>query len=96
MIGRRELSRWVWPAVPAVVATMALAASDLVGRRCPPYTTALPPHPEQCLPTLLPEITGAALLPVLISWVVVAASLYAVILLALWGWQRQSRERSAT
>jgi len=38
-------SRWVWPAAPALVATVALAASDQVERLCPPYTTRLPPHP---------------------------------------------------
>ena len=82
--------RWVWPAFPAVLVVVGLANSDWLDRRCPDYTTALPPHPEQCLVTLLPDITGADPLLVALTWIVVAACLYAVVALAAWGWRSRA------
>ena len=82
--------RWVWPALPALLVAIALANSDWIDRRCPDYTTPLAPHPEQCLPTLLPDITGANPLLVGLTWLAVAACVYAVVALAAWVWRRRA------
>ena len=80
--------RWAWPALPALLVALLLANSDLVDRLCPDYTTSLPPHPEQCLPTLLPGLTGADPLLVGMSWLVVVVGLYALMATAAWVWRR--------
>jgi hypothetical protein len=82
--------RWAWPVLPAVLVALLLANGDQVDRRCPAYTTSLPPHPEQCLPTLLPDLTGADPLLVGMSWLVVVVGVYALIALAALVWRRRA------
>jgi hypothetical protein len=76
-----------------LLVALLLASGDDVQRRCPAYTTSLPPHPEQCLPTLLPGITGADPLLVGLSWLVVVVGLYAPMALASWTWRRRAGGR---
>ena len=81
MSRKRDWLWFAWPIVPAVAVVLLLANSDQVDHMCPPYTTALPPHPEQCLPTLVPAVTGGDPLAIAASWLAIAAIVY---LVALW------------
>jgi hypothetical protein len=72
--------RWLWPVIPAAVVVWLL--SGLADRRCPPYSNPLPPHPEQCLPTLAASLTGANPLLVGTSWLVIGLLVYGVLCLA--------------
>ena len=89
MVGSQRWMRWAWPVPPTLAAVWLLVNSDGVDRRCPDYKTSLPPHPEQCLPTLWPGITGADPLLIGASWLMVAVIIYTVIGVAAWGWRRR-------
>ncbi len=80
----RTLAWWIWPIVPAIAGVLLVAGSADTERWCPPYggPFTLPPHPEQCLPTLLPSLTGTDPLAVGLSWLIVGAVIYAGLLAA--------------
>jgi hypothetical protein len=69
--------RWLWPVIPAALVVWLL--SGLADSRCPPYSNPLPPHPEQCLPTLAASLTGADPWLIGISWLVVGLVIYGVV-----------------
>ncbi len=78
-----RLSRLAWgilPILPALAAVMFLADSRDTARLCPDYSTALPPRPEQCLPTLLPSVTGADPVAIGLSWLIVGVVIYVAVL----------------
>jgi len=79
---RRSLVSWLWPIIPASLLTLLIAKSDIPGQWCPPYTTRMPPHPEQCLPTLVPSLTGADPFLVGLSWLLVGVAVYALLMAA--------------
>jgi hypothetical protein len=63
--------------VPAPAVVWLLAS--LSDRACPPYFSPLPPHLDQCLPTLAASLTGANPWLVGLSWLVVGLLVYAVL-----------------
>jgi hypothetical protein len=69
--------RWLWPLIPAALVIWLL--SGLAGHRCPPYPNPMPPHPDQCLPTLAASLTGANPWLVGISWLMVGLVIYGVV-----------------
>lgn len=80
---RRTLLLLGWPLVPAAGAVLLVADSDAVPYACPPYAgPGLPPHPEPCLATLFPQVTGANPTSVLLSWVLAGFVAYA----GFYGW----------
>jgi hypothetical protein len=76
----RSLGWWLVPLLPAVLTTGLVAASETTARICPPYDTPLPPHPEQCLPTLAPGLSGADPQRVALSWLAFGLLAYLVVL----------------
>jgi hypothetical protein len=76
----RSLGWWLVPLLPAVLVTGLVAGSDTTVRFCPPSDTPLPPHPEQCLPTLAPGLSGADPQRVALSWLAFGLLAYLVVL----------------
>ena len=77
----RTSAWWIWPIVPAVTVVLFLLASPDTQGACPPGPMSFSmPNPDGCLPTLLPSITGADLLLVALSWLLLGAAIYLVAL----------------
>jgi len=76
---KRRPTRWLWPVIPAVLVVWIL--SNVADRRCPPYSNPLPPHPEQCLPTMAASLTGASPWLVAGSWMLIGLLVYSLIII---------------
>ena len=73
----RARAWWIWPIVPAVAVVLFLVTSRDTQGACPPGPGPFSmPNPEGCLPTLLPSLTGADPLLVVLSWLVLGAAIY--------------------
>ena len=79
----RAWAWWIWPIVPAIAVVVFLVTSGDTQRMCPagPGTLSLP-SPERCLPTLFASLTGADPVLVALSWLIVGAVAYLVVLTA--------------